>query len=90
MSEKEQVVTVTVDGGYQPAVVNLKQGVPAKLAFVRKSEQGCLDTVQSTDLGFNTELPLNQTKTVSVDTAQAGEFTFSCGMNMVSGKVVVK
>ncbi|MBW1606423.1 cupredoxin domain-containing protein [Lactobacillus sp. Sy-1] len=90
MSEKEQVVTVTVDGGYEPNVVNFKQGVPAKINFVRRSDQGCLGTVQSADLGFKSELPLGEVKTFDVNTSQSGEFDFSCGMDMVHGKVVVQ
>ncbi|MHA8110156.1 cupredoxin domain-containing protein [Lactobacillaceae bacterium Melli_B4] len=90
MSEKEQVVTVTVDGGYQPNVVNFKQGVPAEIKFVRNSDQGCLGTVQSKDLGFKAALPLNEAQTFTVNTDQAGEYEFSCGMDMVKGKVVVQ
>ncbi|KLD59399.1 copper-binding protein, partial [Lactiplantibacillus plantarum] len=34
-------------------------------------------------------LPLDQPQTVTVPTDRAGEFYFSCGMDMVSGKVVI-
>lgn len=89
MTENKQSVTVTVAGGYQPAVVNLKQGVPAEVTFVRTSNQGCLDIVHSSELAFETALPLNQPQTVTVPTDQTGDFEFSCGMDMFSGKVVI-
>ncbi|KZU89809.1 Copper-exporting ATPase [Lactiplantibacillus plantarum] len=38
---------------------------------------------------FTTELPFDQPQTVTVPTDRAGEFHFSCGMDMVSGKVVI-
>ena len=38
----QQVVKVTVDGGYQPETVRLAKGVPAKLVFERVSDKGCL------------------------------------------------
>jgi len=88
MTEKQNV-NITVAGGYQPQVVNLKQGVPAEITFTRTNAQGCLDVVQSKTLHFETDLPLNEPQTVTVPTDQAGEFVFSCGMDMFRGKVVI-
>lgn len=90
MSEQVQKANVTVAGGYEPEVVTLKQGVPAELTFTRTNEKGCLDVVHSKGLGFETELPLNQPQTVTVQTDKAGEYQFSCGMDMFFGKVVVE
>ncbi|MFC6289067.1 cupredoxin domain-containing protein [Levilactobacillus angrenensis] len=86
----KQSATITVDGGYAPAEIVLKQGIPAELTFTRVNDAGCLDQVHSPALGFNRDLPLNQPQTVTIDTSQAGEFSFSCGMDMFSGKVVVQ
>ncbi|MTV81529.1 cupredoxin domain-containing protein [Secundilactobacillus folii] len=90
MSEKVQNVNVEVAGGYQPSVVNLKKGVPATISYTRTSDQGCLDVVHSRELNFEEALPLNETKTVQINTDQAGEFGFSCGMDMFHGKVVIQ
>lgn len=90
MSEQVQKANVTVAGGYELEVVTLKQGVPAELTFTRTNEKGCLDVVHSKELGFETELPLNQPQTVTVPTDKAGEYQFSCGMDMFFGKVVVE
>lgn len=90
MSENVQNAKVEVAGGYNPEVVTLKQGVPATITFTRTSDQGCLDVVHSKDFDFETELPLDEAKTVTVNTDQAGEFNFSCGMDMFFGKVVIK
>lgn len=85
-----QEVKVEVAGGYNPSIVNLKQGIPAKISFTRTNEQGCLDVVHSKELGFEEDLPVNVTKTVDVPTDKSGEFNFSCGMDMFFGKVVIK
>lgn len=90
MMKASQTINVTVAGGYQPQTITVKQGVPASLTFTRTSSQGCLDVVHSKALGFETTLPLNQPQTVVLPTDQAGEFEFSCGMDMFSGKVVVQ
>ncbi|WP_262315123.1 cupredoxin domain-containing protein [Lacticaseibacillus parakribbianus] len=90
MSEASQNVNIEVAGGYQPQVVVLKAGVPATLTFNRTSAQGCLDVVHSQQLGFETALPLNQPQTVALNTTAAGEYDFSCGMDMFHGKVVIR
>lgn len=89
MVEKEQVVNVEVAGGYSPQEINLKKEIPAEITFMRTSDQGCLDIVHSERLGFNEQLPLNESRTVKIDTTNSGEFTFSCGMDMFRGKVVI-
>lgn len=86
----EQVVKVIVDGGYKPETVHLAKGVPAKLVFERVSDKGCLEVVHSPQMGFEANLPLNQEVTFDVQTDQAGEYGFACGMDMFKGKVVVK
>nr|WP_223876688.1 cupredoxin domain-containing protein [Lactiplantibacillus daowaiensis] len=81
---------ITVNGGYQPAIVTVKQGKPATLTFQRTQDQGCLARVHSKALDFDMDLPLNAPQTVTIPTDQAGEFDFSCGMDMFYGKVVVQ
>jgi plastocyanin domain-containing protein len=85
----KQSATVIVNGGYSPAEVVLTQGVPAELTFKRINDAGCLDQVHSKSLNFSEDLPLNEARTVTIDTSKAGEFPFSCGMDMFFGKVVV-
>lgn len=89
MSELQKV-DVTVAGGYEPEVVRLKRGVPAEVTFTCTSTQGCLDVVHSKELGFEEDLPIDEPKTVTINTDKAGEFAFSCGMDMFHGKVIVK
>jgi len=90
MAEKVQKVNVKVAGGYDPEVVNLKKGIPAEITFTRTNAQGCLDVVHSKALNFETELPLNTAETIKIATDKAGEYDFSCGMDMFHGKVVIK
>lgn len=85
-----QSATIIVDGGYAPAKVVFTQGVPAELTFKRINDAGCLDQVHSESLNFSEDLPLNEVRTVTIDTNKAGEYAFSCGMDMFFGKVVVK
>ena len=75
--------------GYEPASIRLKRGVPAKVTFLRVSESTCATEVLFADYGIRRELPLNQAVTVSFTPRRAGEFSFTCGMNMHKGKLIV-
>jgi plastocyanin domain-containing protein len=85
-----QHVTVTVNGGYSPNIVTLKQGIPATIDFYRKDPSGCLSHVVFPDFGINEELPIGQSHQITIDTSTPGEYTYACGMNMFHGKVVIK
>jgi len=75
--------------GYEPASIRLKRGVPAKVTFLRISESTCATEVLFADYGIRRDLPLNQAVTVSFTPRKAGEFAFTCGMNMHRGKLIV-
>ena len=90
MKDGNQVIKVNVANGYEPEVVEFKQGTPAKIIFNRSNDSACLARVQSDEIQFNTDLPLNQDVEVAINTDQKGEFNYACGMNMFHGKVVIK
>ena len=86
---KEQTASITVDGGYSPAVLSLKVGVPAKITFLRKDPSSCLEEVIMPDFGIAEKLPVNVPFVVTILPKTVGEFTYTCGMRMFSGKVLV-
>lgn len=88
-TESEQTATITVDGGYSPAVLSLKVGVPAKITFMRKDTSGCLEEIIMPDFGVAEKLPVNEAFSVTIMPKVTGEFTYTCGMRMFSGKIVV-
>ncbi len=84
------VQKISVDlsqGYYAPNVIKLKAGVPAEITFGESS--GCTGQVTSNQLGFFEDLTTGP-KTVKLDGLDAGEYQFTCGMQMVSGKIVVE
>lgn len=74
-------------GSYQPNVITLKSGVPAEITFGQSS--GCTAQVVSSELGFSEDLT-GGPRTVTIENPEPGEYTFSCGMEMVFGKIVVQ
>lgn len=86
----KQVVEVVVDGGYTPSVVELKSGVPAEIIFNRKDASSCFDEVVLPDFGEQAQLKVGRPHSFKINPNKPGEYTYSCGMRMFFGKVVVK
>ncbi len=86
-----QAVTVTLtEKGYQPESFKLKQGVPARVTFVRKVEATCGSEIVLADYNIKRELPFNQPVTVEFTPSKSGTIKFACGMDMLRGKILVQ
>ena len=85
-----QEIKITVKGGYSPDLVVVKQGRPVRLAFYRDETASCSEEVIFGDFGIARALPAFTTTLVEFVPDKAGEFTFTCGMNMIRGKLVVE
>ena len=85
-----QEIKVTVKGGYSPDVIAVKQGVPVRLNFYRDETASCSEQMVFGDFGIARDLPAFQTTPIEFTPQEAGEFTFTCGMNMMRGKLIVE
>ncbi len=85
-----QTVEIVVDGGYLPGTIELEKGIPADLVFIRKDKSSCFEEVILPDFGVRNNLPVDKPHTITIMPSDAGEYKYSCGMNMFFGKVVVK
>jgi plastocyanin domain-containing protein len=85
-----QEIAITVKGGYSPDVIVVKHGIPVKLDFYRDETSSCSETVILGDFGIARDLPAFRTTSIEFTPDRAGEFDFTCGMNMLHGKLVVQ
>ncbi|HEX8433046.1 MAG TPA: cupredoxin domain-containing protein [Longimicrobium sp.] len=83
-------VTIGVRGGYDPARVRVKRGVPVRLVFDRQESSSCSEEVVFPDFGVRRFLPANAKTTVEINPAEAGSYDFTCGMGMLRGKLIVE
>ncbi len=90
LNQDTQELEILVDGGYQPNRITVQSGKKVRLNFIRKDPSHCLDKVLFPDFNIAQDLPLNQTTTIEFIPEESGEYTFSCGMNMVRGVVEVQ
>ena len=84
-----QKVTITVHGGYEPAAVRVRRGVPVQITFDRQEESGCTEEVVFPDFGVKRFLPAFERTTVELTPQQSGTFPFACGMGMLHGRLIV-
>jgi plastocyanin domain-containing protein len=90
-SRKVQTARVEIGQyGYEPVTISLRKGVPARITFLRKTDDTCATEVVFPDHGVRRALPLGQPVLISLTPRKAGEFSFTCGMNMHRGKLVVR
>lgn len=85
-----QEVTIAVQGGYDPAVVRVRQGSPVRLVFDRRETSGCSEEVVFPDFGIRKFLPAFQKTPIELKPAQAGTYEFTCGMSMLRGRLIVE
>jgi len=85
-----QEIDVRVKGGYDPDVIVVRKGRPVRLNFTREETSACSELVVFGDLGISKPLPAFQTTLVEFTPQQSGTFTFTCGMGMMRGRLVVE
>jgi len=85
-----QEIKVTVKGGYSPDVIVVNQNQPVRLNFYRDETASCSEQVNFPDFGIARALLAYKTTPIEFTPDKAGEFTFTCGMNMLRGRLVVQ
>lgn len=87
-----QAITVELTAkGYVPSSISIPANKPVTITFIRKSEDACGKEVLFPDLRIDKNLPIGQPVPVQIPAQPAGKtLTFTCNMNMSSGKVVVR
>ncbi|MEY4722798.1 MAG: hypothetical protein RLZZ324_311 [Candidatus Parcubacteria bacterium] len=82
MENGTQVVRINVRGGYQPALSEVKTGIPTVLRFETQSAYDCSTSIRIPSLGIAKNLPLTGVTDVPVGSLSAGTLHGTCGMGM--------
>ena len=81
-------ITVS-SNGYEPSSISIVKGQPVKLAFYRADSENCGGEVVFAKQKIRKKLAVGETVLVEFTPTDAGEIAFACGMDMLSGKVIV-
>ena len=85
------VIDVMVDAGvYAPARIEVAAGKPVTLRFLRKDPSPCAEKVLFDELGIAADLPIGQPVELIVTPGKAGEYAFTCQMQMYRGMLVAR
>lgn len=90
-ADKVQNILLQVsEKGFEPNKVDVKPGSHVVLKITRKTDVTCATQIVIKDKKIKTELPLNKEVSVDVGVLKKGEVRFACGMDMVTGLIIVK
>lgn len=83
----EMMITPT---GYSPNVIKVKKGVPVELNITNPGDNSCFSTFMMPDFDLNNVNLKAGTTKLTFTPDNEGEYTFSCGMNMFKGTIIVE
>jgi plastocyanin domain-containing protein len=85
-----QEIKIIVKGGYDPDVIVVKKGIPVKIDFYRDETADCSEEIVFGDFNIRKNLPAYKTTSIEFTPEEPGEYTFTCGMGMMRGKLIVE
>ncbi len=88
-SAAEPIKLTVSKRGYEPKSFEVKKGQPVKLAVFREDEENCGEEIVFSKLNIKRNLPVGETVMVEFMPQEIGEIGFTCGMDMLRGKVIV-
>lgn len=88
---KDQIIELQVtEKGFEPGTIDVKPGSSVTLKITRKTDATCATSVQISSKKIKKDLPLNRTVDIALGKLEKGEIRFACGMDMISGKIIVR
>ncbi len=85
-----RTVKIKVDkNGFSPSSIEVEAGHKLNLVFNRAADNNCGNVVVFPALKIRKKLPLKKDVIVSFTPSKSGEVTFTCGMGMYKGSIVV-
>jgi len=83
------VEMAVTEEGFVPSKVKALKGEKLRLVVTRKTDRTCAKEIVVPSHGINQPLPLGKAVTVELTPRASGEIRYACGMDMISGVVLV-
>lgn len=85
-----RTVKIKVDkNGFSPSSIEVEAGHKLNIVFNRADKNNCGNVVVFPKLKIRKNLPVGKDVIVSLTPTEAGNITFTCGMGMYKGSLVV-
>lgn len=85
-----QTFTLRVAGGYSPPVIQARRGIPLTLTVERRERSFCTKYLVFPTLGIQQVLPDDGKLALRLPGLSPGRYRFQCGMDMLSGELVIR
>lgn len=82
-------LAVTADG-FSPANIRLQRGETVTLVVTRTTDETCAKEIVIPDYAVRKALPLGEPVAIELTPSKAGTVRYACGMDMISGVLVVE
>jgi plastocyanin domain-containing protein len=76
--------------GFAPDHIEVPAGSYVTLRITRTTDNTCAKEIKIKSRKIKKALPLNKPVTVQLGKVTAGKITFACGMNMMTGHILVQ
>jgi plastocyanin domain-containing protein len=76
--------------GFEPSEIKVKPGTHLVLKVTRTTDETCATQIKVTEKKIKKELPLNKEVVIDLGTLKKGDVKFACGMDMISGHIVIE
>lgn len=86
----QPIAIAVTSEGFVPDQIKVKKGEKVTLVVTRKTDRTCATEIVIKDQGINQPLPLDKPVTVSFTPVKSGQLRYACGMDMISGVIVVQ
>jgi plastocyanin domain-containing protein len=88
--ETRRIELQVTEQGFVPREVKVKKDEPLELVVTRTTDKTCATKIVVKDAGVSKDLPLNQPITIALTPHKTGELKYACGMNMLTGVLLVE
>lgn len=85
-----RVAIAVTDSGFVPATATVPAGESVTLVVTRETDQTCAKEIVFPGQNIRKELPLGKAVEITLTPTAKGELPYTCGMSMLSGKLVVE
>ena len=85
-----QEILIAVRGGYDPGSIRVRAGRPVRLVFDRQEDASCSEEVVFPDFGVRKFLTPFARTAIEITPARPGTYEFTCGMNMLRGRLIAE
>jgi plastocyanin domain-containing protein len=89
VTDVQNARVIVGEQGYEPGMVRLRAGVPARITFLRAVANGNGSEVELPALGIRRTLPINEPVVIGFTPSRGRNIEFGCGTKMPRGTIVV-